>query len=453
MKSGKVEAGWYAVSGNGLFTHSTNINVSGGELISTYVKITAKDTETKYAATDAGDYTATATLAEGNKWTDGTTEPKSIAWSIDKLAIASVTTDAQVTFDGSPATPALTVTAADGSAVPTDCYQVIWAGNTAPGNAVAVVKGIGNYTGVEAVGFTIVKPETQPNLNIAVADIADVVYNGEAQAPEPVVTYVETDEDVETTAYDVEYQRDGNKINASDVKDAGTYTVVVTGNGTDATGTVTKTFNIKKAKLAAIEPIADQAYTGSVITPTPTVDDKVLVAGDDYVLDYDTYDPYYKLDGGGYKQYDSEDQYPLRKTDDFKSAGLIKLTIKGDGKNTLGEALKSDGTQYNYNIWRMGNQMATWAEKPLRTASAADLAKDNVVVDCPVHVAHVTGTVTYAKKAGPTNLQVDSTTGKVAIKKGTKAGKYTITIRAFDKGGHNYAAGSPDPVECTIVVE
>ena len=41
-------------------------------------------TVTGGAATDAGDYTATATLADGYKWSDGTTEPKKIAWSIAK---------------------------------------------------------------------------------------------------------------------------------------------------------------------------------------------------------------------------------------------------------------------------------------------------------------------------------------------------------------------------------
>ena len=39
---------------------------------------------TNNTATDAGSYTATATLKEGCKWDDGTTAPKTIAWSIDK---------------------------------------------------------------------------------------------------------------------------------------------------------------------------------------------------------------------------------------------------------------------------------------------------------------------------------------------------------------------------------
>ena len=41
-------------------------------------------TVTGGAATDAGDYTATATLADGYKWSDGTTGAKDIAWSIAK---------------------------------------------------------------------------------------------------------------------------------------------------------------------------------------------------------------------------------------------------------------------------------------------------------------------------------------------------------------------------------
>ncbi len=50
-----------------------------------------------YAATDAGDYTATATLADGYIWSDSTTEAKSINWSI--AADTSATVDVALTSD------------------------------------------------------------------------------------------------------------------------------------------------------------------------------------------------------------------------------------------------------------------------------------------------------------------------------------------------------------------
>lgn len=51
-----------------------------------------------YAATDAGDYTATATLEEGYIWSDSTTEAKSINWSIaaDDDATVDVTLSADI---------------------------------------------------------------------------------------------------------------------------------------------------------------------------------------------------------------------------------------------------------------------------------------------------------------------------------------------------------------------
>ncbi len=45
----------------------------------------------QYAATEAGTYTATATLQSGYKWTDGTTAPKEIAWELKPAEIAGVT--------------------------------------------------------------------------------------------------------------------------------------------------------------------------------------------------------------------------------------------------------------------------------------------------------------------------------------------------------------------------
>ena len=46
--------------------------------------ISSAYTLTDETATDAGDYEATATLAYGYKWSDNTTNPKTISWSIDK---------------------------------------------------------------------------------------------------------------------------------------------------------------------------------------------------------------------------------------------------------------------------------------------------------------------------------------------------------------------------------
>lgn len=51
-------------------------------------------------ATNAGTYTAYATLAEGYSWSDGTTDPKTITWSIAKAKIAVPTGAANLTYTG-----------------------------------------------------------------------------------------------------------------------------------------------------------------------------------------------------------------------------------------------------------------------------------------------------------------------------------------------------------------
>lgn len=57
------------------------------------------------AQTNAGTYTATFTLKRG-MWSDGTTAPKSIQWSIGRATIASVPTQSgTLTYDGNPKTP------------------------------------------------------------------------------------------------------------------------------------------------------------------------------------------------------------------------------------------------------------------------------------------------------------------------------------------------------------
>lgn len=66
-----------------------NIPVANTELVYTGEELTGVEggegyTLTDNTATDAGTYEATATLAEGYKWSDDTTEPKTISWSIAK---------------------------------------------------------------------------------------------------------------------------------------------------------------------------------------------------------------------------------------------------------------------------------------------------------------------------------------------------------------------------------
>lgn len=54
-------------------------------------------------ASDAGNYTATATLKEGYKWSDGTNNPITISWSIEKAELTAKYVDETIAYDGIPA--------------------------------------------------------------------------------------------------------------------------------------------------------------------------------------------------------------------------------------------------------------------------------------------------------------------------------------------------------------
>ena len=92
-------------------TAKTNLTYNGSE--QTGVPSGAGYTISGNTATDAGDYTATATLDSGYVWSDGTAEPKTIAWSIaKKVPTASdfvMSKPASLVYDGTekPATVTL----------------------------------------------------------------------------------------------------------------------------------------------------------------------------------------------------------------------------------------------------------------------------------------------------------------------------------------------------------
>lgn len=59
-------------------------------------------------AKNAGDYSTTFTLKEGYKWSDDTTEPKTINWSIGKADVTVPTVTSNLTYTGSSQSPTIT---------------------------------------------------------------------------------------------------------------------------------------------------------------------------------------------------------------------------------------------------------------------------------------------------------------------------------------------------------
>lgn len=113
--------------------------------------------------------------------------------------------------------------------------------------------------------------------NTVISSIPDQTYTGSGITPTPGVS--DSGATITSGDYDVSYIANIN---------AGTATVTLTGKG-NYTGTTTAAFTIKpRAITLTIDPIGDETYTGSRITPVVTVKDgsKTLVEGRDYEVVY-----------------------------------------------------------------------------------------------------------------------------------------------------------------------
>ena len=186
----------------------------------------------------------------------------------------SVEPIADQTYTGSALTPKVVVK--EGSKVLTKNvdYTVSYSNNIKVGTASVKITGKGSYKGSYTENFKIVA------CSIAQATcsrIADQTYSGKAIEPTLTVTY--KNRTLRTgTDYTVSF-KDNVKI--------GTATVIITGKG-NFEGTKEITFKITEPSEITVEPIADQTYTGSALTPKVVVKEgsKVLTKNVDYTVSY-----------------------------------------------------------------------------------------------------------------------------------------------------------------------
>ena len=133
--------------------------------------------------TFAGEYTAVVTLKKGYKWSDGTTEPKNIHWTIKRQDVTIEVTLAKTTYKYSGYTiePEYTVyrtTPTGNVELPSSEYKGELSHNKDVGTATLTVKdnGIGNYniTNPVTVNFEIVKDTKTPPMGLkGIAPSAD----------------------------------------------------------------------------------------------------------------------------------------------------------------------------------------------------------------------------------------------------------------------------------------
>ena len=137
---------------------------------------------------NAGEYTAVVTLKKGYKWSDGTTEPKNIAWTIKRQDVTIEVTLTKTTYECTgytiePEYKVYRITPTGNVELPSSEYRGVSSNNKDVGTATLTVEdnGIGNYniTNTVTVNFEIVKGTKTPPTGLkGIAPSADGLADG-----------------------------------------------------------------------------------------------------------------------------------------------------------------------------------------------------------------------------------------------------------------------------------
>lgn len=241
-------------------------------------------------------YTATISGLGSTNYKLPATAP-STTFSINPIAVGLNWTNTVFTFDGDAHKPTATATGLKGSDV---CNVTVTGEQTNASEtsytATATALDNNNYK-LPTTGLT--QDFTISPCSLATATIATIdaqTYSGSEIKPTPEVKITlgtSTSETTLSAETDFEYTYANNK-NAAKANDNLPPTVTITGKG-NYNGTRVVKFTIDQVDMSTstditIEAVPDQTYTGSAITPTPTVkfkgNDLVAGAGNDFVYGY-----------------------------------------------------------------------------------------------------------------------------------------------------------------------
>ena len=241
---------------------------------------------------EIGQGSITITAREGSNWTVGTTKTFTFnivdaSTSLDTSIVEEIVNQ---TYTGKVIEPTIVVKMDDAPLVKGQDYSVEYKDNINVGMATVIVRGMGNYTGINYGSFDIIAASI---MNASIAHIPDQTYDGTAKTPELAITNPNTDTLLEK---DVDYT-----LAYSANVTPGIVEVTITGIN-NWQGETTETFNIvdgepspevKDIATATVTGIeTSYVETGSAIVPVPVVTDKtvnptvVLIAGTDYDVSY-----------------------------------------------------------------------------------------------------------------------------------------------------------------------
>ncbi|MFI3228132.1 MAG: hypothetical protein R3Y09_12120, partial [Clostridia bacterium] len=202
--------------------------------------------------------------------------------SIKTISTSNTTVSAisSYTYTGSSITPTPTVVYNGITLAKNTDYTLSYSNNTNAGTATVTITGMGTYEGSISKTFTI-STRSVSDATFSTVSSYTYTYTGSAIIPTPTVT-VGGRTLTSGTDYTISYSNNTS---------AGTATIKITGKGNyTSSSTASKTFTISTRTIAdaSFSGISSYAYTGSAITPTPTITagGRTLVSGTDYTISY-----------------------------------------------------------------------------------------------------------------------------------------------------------------------
>ena len=373
-----------------------------------------------FTYTPAGGYVGldsfTYTASDGKLTSLPATVSITVSPAID-LSGAKIAAIPNQTYTGSPLAPALTVTLKGKTLVNGADYAAAYPDNLKVGTATATVTGIGSYVGTKSATFKIVAAKLNA---AAITPIPDRTYTGSAITPALEVTY------------------SGHRLNPntdyvfaySNNVDAGGAKATITGIG-GYTGTKSASFKIVPADIsgATIDPISGQTYTGSPLTPAPTVtwNETTLVPSTNYKVAY----------SGN------------------TNAGSATVTITGKGNFTgtnqttfaispasiSGASVAAVADQAYTGSALTPSLAVTWNGKTLKSGTAYTAIYSNNV-SLGTATVNITGINNFAGSVTTTFAVVPAKLTGVKSKAGTAAGTVLVSWSQTDGGVTGYEVDS-----------
>lgn len=215
-----------------------------------------------YTAKDAGSYNAKVLLAEGYEWSDGTTDPLTLTWSIAKKKVAKPSAVTNLVYNGKAQTG---VNAGEG-------YTVSGNVQTKVGTYAAVATLDKNYawsdgsTGAANVSWSIDKAAQKVNVKVASKSYKVTTVKKKAQSftigasASGKITYKVTGTPSKSAAKYLTVDKNG-KVTVKKGAPAGTYTITVSAAATD-------TYKAADAKVTVKVTKVSQKVTAKVSSKT-----------------------------------------------------------------------------------------------------------------------------------------------------------------------------------------